>query len=99
MKKFDLSLDSYRDQHGNTLLSTAVQLGNKVVTELLLYQGADPNIQNVSVPMIMLQAEGNAPLHYSIGHGYTKLTDLLMTYGANERIMNKEGRTPWDKFV
>lgn len=40
---------------------------------------------------------GNVPLHYAITNGFTKITDLLMEYGANEWVLNKEGKSPWEK--
>eukprot|EP00347_Sterkiella_histriomuscorum_P020813 403336365 len=89
LHKFELSLDTYRDPLGNTLLSISTQLGNRFFVELLLQQGADPNISNNS---------GNVPLHYAINNGFNKITDLLMEYGANERVRNKEGKTPWEKI-
>lgn len=40
--------------------------------------------------------DGNVALHYSIKYGFTKITDLLISYGAKETITNKYDKTPWE---
>ncbi|WP_371920415.1 ankyrin repeat domain-containing protein [Rickettsia sp. TH2014] len=55
---------------------------------LLLGSGADCNIQNES---------GNTPLHYSaLNYKTTKITELLIAFGANFRIPNLYNVTPKD---
>eukprot|EP00347_Sterkiella_histriomuscorum_P002911 403366318 len=87
LPKYELSLDTFQDQHGNTLLIAATQLGAYDIVKQLLMQGSDPNVQN---------NDGNVAMHFSIKYGYTNITDLLISYGAKEIIQNKLGKTPWE---
>jgi ankyrin repeat protein len=48
--KFHLSLDRVRDSNGNTMLNIAAANGYTDIVKILLDNGADPNIPNVSFP-------------------------------------------------
>ena len=39
---------------------------------------------------------GNTALHYALNFNHNEIADLLLYYGANELIRNKNGKTPWE---
>ncbi|CDW78211.1 ankyrin repeat-containing protein [Stylonychia lemnae] len=90
LPKYELSLDSFQDSNGNTLLSAATQVGGYEIVKLLLNYGSDANIPN---------NEGNTALHYAIKYGFPNIADLLISFGANESIANKNGKTPWEDSI
>jgi hypothetical protein len=57
----------------------------KESVELLLNNGADPNVQDFS---------GNTPLHFAASKGLVKVAELLINKGAQVNAQNKEGITP-----
>lgn len=57
------------------------------IAEMLIKYGADVNGQD---------SIGNTALHYAVERGDHKLIQLLMRYGADDSIVNKEGRAPYD---
>jgi ankyrin repeat protein len=65
------------DSHGFDALFTAAITGNKQVVELLLQNGANPNVRN---------ANGNTPLILSIYEGFTDVARLLLSFGADPNL-------------
>lgn len=57
------------------------------IAEMLIKYGADVNGQD---------SIGNTALHYAVERNDHKLIQLLMRYNANDSIVNKEGRAPYD---
>ena len=56
------------------------------MTELLLQNGADPNIKNIL---------GDTPLHKACAELDNGQAETLLKYGANENIKNDMGETPY----
>lgn len=54
---------------------------------LLLGKGSDPNTANKL---------GNTPLHYAVDLNHMGISDLLLQFGANEKIKNSKGLRPWE---
>ena len=93
---------SWRDENGNTLLHYATRYGqnDERVADLLIKEGADVNAQN---------RHGNTPLHFALmrqaldrpdfdGANGAFLDSILQIFydsGANLKIENKSGDTPW----
>jgi ankyrin repeat protein len=77
---------SARDARGQTLLFTAVQYGLLRASQLLLDKGASVDASNVG---------GTTPLMLTIHRGTdTRLTELLLSHGADPNHVDKEGLTP-----
>ena len=72
---------------GNTFLIMASREGNKNITDFLCQQHCELNIQNY---------KGNTALHYAIGNLFFDIVDILISFGANEEILNYNGLRPWD---
>ena len=77
-----------RDAHGNTLLTTACQNGNKRVAKCVLRRAANINSRN---------NKGNTPLHYCFSYGYgDSLGQYLIDKGADVRARNLAGKGIYD---
>ena len=72
---------------GNTFLIMSTREGNKNITKFLCEKGCELNIQNF---------KGNTALHYAIANLFFNLVDILISFGAKEDIINKNGLRPWD---
>ena len=72
---------------GNTFLIMASREGNKNIAYFLCQQHCELNIQN---------DKGNTALHYAIGNLFFDVVDILISFGANEEILNYNGLRPWD---
>lgn len=70
---------------GNTPLTRAVQTGQPKMVELLLAQGADPNLMNEA---------GDTPLLLAAQAGQLEMVRLLLDRGADPRIPNRSGVIP-----
>lgn len=94
---------NYRDRHGQTPLYIAIKYGHVDAVKLLIYLGADVNIQDET---------GNSPLHTAIRSiektrrikdivlkenaikRYVELVDILMQHSADLHVRNIYGDTP-----
>lgn len=76
-----------KDDFGRPPLHVAVNMGNIEMIELLLVKGA--NINSVD-------EKGDSPL-FKITTDDGQIISLLLGYGANPNIENKDGRTILDK--
>jgi serine/threonine protein kinase/ankyrin repeat protein len=74
------------DKNGETPLSTVLDLNNAALAEMLLRNGADPNVK--------LRWLGNMPLHAAVQQGNFEIIELLLRYGAHINAKNDEGKTP-----
>ena len=93
------------DRHGNTALHLAVWCSKDDFTQLhwacysgYYYRGDVTKVlelvyvrgHNINVQ----DNDGNTPLHYACGNGYSDIVETLMLAGADETITNDEGKTP-----
>lgn len=76
-----------RDSFGNTVLIVAAQNNRKRVTKMSVRAG---------VPLDARNKQGNTALHYCFGYGYYELGEYLIDKGADDRIVNAAGETPYD---
>ena len=74
------------DNDGNSLLSLAVQSNSFQIVNYLLNVGATPNTKNNKY---------NTPLHYALTFHNYEMADMLIRRGADEKVVNKMGTTPW----
>jgi ankyrin repeat protein len=74
-----------RTVSGATPLHSAVDAGNKAITELLLRYGADINAK---------VRDGETPLHLAAGRGYTTIVETLIAAGADLSARGVHGQTP-----
>ena len=77
----------YVQDDGYTLLCLATRYGRTNIVEMFLKEGADPNIPEIS--------QMNTPLHFAVNLNQKKIINLLINYGADEKIKNLNGLTPW----
>ena len=77
---------------GNTLLMYATINNLKSIVESLLKKGAEPNIQNNF---------GNSALHLAYRNDNFLIINLLVEYGAEQKLKNIDGLYPWQmsKFI
>lgn len=90
LKRYTLNHDQIRDPAGNSLVIIAVMNNNAKMTQLLVQRGVSANNPNL---------EGNTPLHFAISCGFKKCIDVLVENGANEKIKNNNGITPWEMLM
>ncbi|CAI8033696.1 E3 ubiquitin-protein ligase mib1 [Geodia barretti] len=82
--KADLSATNV--DRNETPLSAASRLNYYHITKLLMDEGSDVNISDVS---------GNTPLHNTCGLGFSRMVALLLSYRkCNLELRNKIGSTP-----
>lgn len=74
-----------KDQHGNTALHSAAEMGNRDVVRELLHAGANPSAQN---------EWGIAPLHYAATLNDHHMVSMLMQNGAFVDVQDNSRRTP-----
>jgi ankyrin repeat protein len=79
-------LDEIRDEEGNSLIILATLKGNSQLVYSLCLRGLDVNHTN---------NEGNSALHYAVDGKYLKIIDVLLDFGADEKIENNHGFIPW----
>ena len=88
IKELNNSIDiNHQFFEGNTFLIMASREGNKNIAYFLCQQHCELNIQN---------DKGNTALHYAIGNLFFDVVDILISFGANEEILNYNGLRPWD---
>ena len=88
-ERFHISLES-RNNKRSTLLIFAVQCGYDIFVKYLLEKGANINAQDFEL---------NTALHYALSHNNFNFADILLKNGANERLMNNSGLTPWQMMT
>ena len=80
-------IDNIKDRNGNSLVAIAAINGDANMIKLLLGRGLDPSSQNF---------DGDTPLHYAISNSSQKCITELLNGNANEKIVNYDGKTPWE---
>lgn len=73
---------TYSDENGYSCLHAAAAYSQLPVLQWLLESGIDPNLPD---------ADGDTPLHHCDG---VEAARVLVAYGADVNLRNKEGRTP-----
>lgn len=68
---------------GNTPLNIAADRGKLEIVELLLQNGADPNLGHLD--------DGWTSLMHASCNGYKEIVSLLLEYGADQHLKNKRG--------
>ncbi len=76
-----------RDQFGNTPLIIACQNGNARIVKALIRHNANVDSQN---------KQGCTGLHYCISYGFNSLGDYLIAKGANDKLLNSLGLSPYE---
>jgi hypothetical protein len=76
-----------RDKNGSSAIFHCVWPGHYKVLEVLLYHGADPNIQNNRL---------NTALHLCCEKGHKKLIKLLIDMGADTSLKNWQNKSCLD---
>lgn len=84
--KFNNIINKQELSTGNTLLIYATQINLKAIVEILLSKGADPNIKNHF---------GNTALHMAYKNDNAFIINLLIEYGANDKLKNNKCLLPW----
>ena len=80
-------IDQHEKYTGDTLLIRAAKCYNKPIITYLLDKGANINMQNYQL---------NTALHYAFLYSRYDLINLLVSNGADEKLVNKKGLTPWE---
>ena len=80
-------IDHQEKYTGDTLLMRAVKIYNIHVIQYLLDKKCNINIQNYEL---------NTALHYAYMYNRNDLINILISHGADESIVNKNGNTPWE---
>ena len=75
------------DDSGNTLLHIACQNGNKRIAKLCLRRGSKINSRNLN---------GNTPLHFAFGYGFSDLGEYLISKGADDSVHNANNMTCYE---
>jgi len=81
---------NFVDKHGYTALDLAVIHNSPEIVEILLENGANPNIKDKN---------GYTPLHRAIIRYSDKIVYLLLKYKADPNIKDKHGYTPLHRAV
>ncbi|AVP87971.1 hypothetical protein phytr_10430 [Candidatus Phycorickettsia trachydisci] len=74
-----------KDNQGYTLLHWSARKGYSDILNLLISEGADPNVTDES---------GDTPLHSVAMRGHTNIARLLVEAGAKPNVVNKIKNTP-----
>ncbi|RSL44920.1 hypothetical protein CEP54_014487 [Fusarium duplospermum] len=72
-------------EDGQTLISLAVQQGNRDATECLITMGANVNL---------VDPESRTPLFYTAGGGFSSIAAILIDHGADPSLADEDGWTP-----
>jgi len=83
---------NYIDLYGYTPLHVAVNRGDKIMTELLIDNGADLDAKDSK-----LHAE--SPLFHALNASHIEITQLLIDRGAGVNVRNNKGLTPLDRVL
>jgi hypothetical protein len=79
-----LNVNSFLDKHQkHTLLTSSAANRSITMLSFLLEKGADPDIL----------AEGRSALHWAVRKGEFKMTEILISYGADVNLLDYKGET------
>lgn len=79
---------------GLTSLHIAAKEGHLSVVEVLVENGADPNVRTVRRPDIPFLYFRDAALHFAGEQGHAAVVEYLLRNGAKVDARNSEGLTP-----
>ncbi|XP_068232007.1 uncharacterized protein [Palaemon carinicauda] len=85
-----VDVDSFLSEDGHTALNLASKLSEEdcfKVSQLLLTQGANPNIKNKL---------GESSVHLAASRGFCKVLDLLLVNGGDPMLGDLKGQSPID---
>ena len=85
LKSSPFLINKANEMNGTTLLFRSVLNNNYNITEMLLENGANPNLQN---------CYGETSLHQAVENRSHKMINLLLDNKANPNIQQKDGETP-----
>jgi uncharacterized protein len=80
---------NYNSSNGTALAAAAIK-GQIALSELLLKNGANPNLAD---------ANGATPLVYAVQFENKELVALLLKYKADKLYKDNEGKTPYDHAI
>lgn len=80
------------DSHGDRPLEVAVRIRNAQMVQLLLKNGANPNLR-----MSSGMTPGKTPLMYAVSLGDADTVELLLTYGADPGATFNDNRAQGGK--
>lgn len=80
---------NYNSSNGTALAAAAIK-GQVALCELLLKNGADPNLAD---------SNGATPLVYAVQFENKELVALLLQYKADKLYKDNEGKTPYDHAI
>lgn len=86
------TLDNNNTRFVNRELRNAILSGNVNAAKNLLSIGGDPN-------NAINYHRGLKPLHVAASSGNTRMVKLLLNHGADPKMQNMQGRTPFDIAV
>jgi ankyrin repeat protein len=87
---FNMILFGADTNNRNAALYRAVQRNNPEKIQLLLAQGANPNVSN---------EYGYTPLYWAANYNPISVVELLLAHGANPNIADHDGQTPLYRAV
>ncbi len=80
-------IDHQEKYTGDTLLMRAIKIYNIYIINFLLDKKCSINIQNYEL---------NTALHYAYLYNRIDLINTLISHGADQTLINKNGNTPWE---
>ncbi|KAK2585143.1 hypothetical protein KPH14_008649 [Odynerus spinipes] len=81
------------DNYGNTPLHLASDRGHEGCVKALLYFAEHTNLL---LDVNSCNTDGDTPLHRASKWGYLGIIEVLLEYGADCKVKNKWGQTPFD---
>jgi hypothetical protein len=70
---------------GSTCLHRAIEMGKKDIVQLLIENGADPEVKD---------KDGDVALHTAINWAKADIVELLVSFGVDLNVLNADGFTP-----
>ena len=93
--EFQADPNKSQTNDGNTALHLASNKGDKRIVQLLLRNGAYPNITNQQVRREMTD-QGRSALHLAVESGSYETTQVSLNCGANANLKDHNGLLPVD---
>ena len=81
-------LIDHQNEDGETFLAFAVLIQRAQIVKIYLKLNANPDLANFT--------EKNTPLHLAVIVGNKNIINMLLAYGANEKLLNIYGCLAWE---